>query len=68
MDKRNQKNISAISETKLELVEDNIDDLIEWCYFIDMLDIINTLYNLSSVTLPTIQTTQVMLRFASREV
>ena len=47
MDKINQNNISAISETKLELVEDNIDDLIEWCYFINMLDIINTLYNLS---------------------
>ena len=52
MDKRNQNNISAISETKLELAEDNMEDLIEWCCFIDMLDIINTLYNLSSVTLP----------------
>ena len=58
MDKRerNQKNSTAISEIKLELVEDNIDDLIERCYFIDMLDIINTLYNSSSVTLPTVQT------------
>lgn len=47
MDKINQNNSSAISETKLELVEDNIDDLIEWCCFIDMLDIINTIYDLS---------------------
>ena len=51
---------------EMEECRDNIDDLIEWCYFIDMLDIINTLYCLSSVTLPTIQTTQGLLKYKSR--